>query len=161
MAKVKKAGRKSSYDGNIHPTWAWSLATIDGMTDDKIAKKMGISRSTLNKWKNDFPEFSDALKSAKAPCDGKVERSLFQRAVGFPYTERRIISSINPQTGQPKIEKIETLEKFSPPDVTAMIYWLKNRKRKEWRDKWEVEFENDKEIVFNIMNATEKDLEES
>jgi len=27
------------------------------------------------------------------------------------------------------------LKKFSQPNVTAQIYWLKNRKRETWRDK--------------------------
>ena len=38
----------------------------DGLTDEQIAKNMGICRDTLIQWKKRFPDISDTLKSAKA-----------------------------------------------------------------------------------------------
>ena len=34
----------------------------DGLTDEEIAKKIGISRSTLSEWKKKYPDISDTLK---------------------------------------------------------------------------------------------------
>ena len=55
--------------------------------------------------------------------------------------------------------RIETYEKEVPPEVGALIYWLKNRKRDKWRDKWDIEVDSDKEIVFNILGASQKEEE--
>lgn len=60
----------------------------DGLTDEQIATNIGISRSTLNKWKNDFPDISDTLKRGKEVVDRQVENALFKRALGYEYTER-------------------------------------------------------------------------
>lgn len=37
----------------------------DGLTDEEIAKKIGISRSTLSEWKKKYPDISDTLKRGK------------------------------------------------------------------------------------------------
>ena len=35
------------------------------------------------------------------------------------------------------------IRKFYPPDVTAQIFWLKNRQQKRWRDVWKIEHKTD------------------
>ena len=37
----------------------------NGLSDEQIAKNVGISRSTLNEWKKKYPVISDALKKVK------------------------------------------------------------------------------------------------
>ena len=152
-------GRSSSYDKELHPDWAWALA-IQGKTDAEMAKSMGIARSTLNKWKNEHDEFRLAIDMGKEPSDAKVEKSLYQRATGYQYTERRVISTID-KNGRPTIERIETNERVALPDVTAIIYWLKNRRRKHWKDKWDVELDSDKDITFIIKPASERSEEQN
>jgi len=128
-------GRPREYLEEIHDVWAWSLA-VEGLTDKEIAKRIGIAKSTLNKWKNDFPSFSDSLKSGKETIDSKVEKSLFQRAIGYSYKEKKVVIEMD-ANGNQKPARIETTEKIVPPDTTAQIFWLKNRKSKEWRDRQE------------------------
>lgn len=84
----------------------------DGLTDDVIADNIGISRSTLYEWKRKYTDISDALKENKEVADRKVENALFNSAVGF----------VGPDG------------KYYPPNITAMIFWLKNRKPNNWRD---------------------------
>lgn len=84
----------------------------DGLTDDVIADNIGISRSTLYEWKRKYSDISDALKESKEVADRKVEGALFNSAVGF----------VGPNG------------KYYPPNITAMIFWLKNRKPNNWRD---------------------------
>jgi hypothetical protein len=88
-----------------------------------------VSLDTIQVWINQYPEFSEALKEGKAPADAKVEKSLFQRAIGYKYTEKKVI-----QLPDGTIRK-EVTEKEVVPDVTAQIFWLKNRLPAEWRDK--------------------------
>lgn len=101
----------------------------DGLTDDGIADKIGISRSTLSDWKNKFPDISDALKKGKEVVDIQVENALLKRALGYDYQEEKIERS-----GKDGIKVTQTL-KHIPPDTTAQIFWLKNRQKAKWKDK--------------------------
>ena len=100
----------------------------DGLTDEQIAKNMGIRRETLIEWKKRFPNISNALKRSKELADLEVENALFKSAIGF----------VGPD------------EKYYPPNITAQIFWLKNRKPAAWRDK-PVEIENDEDTGIIMM----------
>jgi len=104
----------------------------EGATDQELADFFDVSVRTLYRWKNTYPEFCQALKASKAPADDRVERSLYERAIGYERDEVdiRVVNG----------EIIQTpIRKFYPPDTTAAIFWLKNRKPADWRDKTEVE----------------------
>ena len=102
-----------------------------GMTDKQIAIALGIAEDTIAEYKKNWPEFSESLKK-KMGADGYVERSLWERAIGYRYTETKR------ETDAEGNVKITTTEKFTPPDPTAMIFWLKNRQPEKWRDKKEI-----------------------
>ena len=104
----------------------------DGLTDEQLARKMGISRSTLSAWKATYADISDALKKGKEVVDVEVENALLKRALGYEYTETMVEHS-------PDGVKRRKTVKFIPPDVTAQIFWLKNRKPETWREKQVVE----------------------
>ena len=53
----------------------------DGLTDEQIAKKIGINRDTLNDWKKKYPVISDTLKKGKEVVDYQVENALLQSAL--------------------------------------------------------------------------------
>lgn len=106
----------------------------DGLIDEQIAGNMGISCATLHEWKNRFPEFSEALKKGKEVADLEVENALFRRACGYKTIEVKHAPRLNKETGETALEVISETEKEIPPDVTACIFWLKNRKPEQWRD---------------------------
>lgn len=104
----------------------------DGLTDKQMAHNIGIAESTLNEWKNRFPEFKESLKRGKEVVDREVENALLKTALGFYYTEEQVTNSGG----------VVTTKKYAKPNTTAQIFWLKNRKQLEWRDKQEVEQTN-------------------
>ena len=106
----------------------------DGLSDEQLADKMGICTSTFYAWKNKYPEISEALKEGKDVADRKVENALYKRACGFEFEE---VTTERDEINGKMITKRVT--KFYPPDPTSMIFWLKNRKPDEWRDKRETE----------------------
>lgn len=59
----------------------------DGLTDEQIAKNIGISVGTLYDWKIKYPDFSETLKKGKDVVDREVENALLKRAKGFEYDE--------------------------------------------------------------------------
>lgn len=105
----------------------------DGLTDEQISDKMGIGTTTLYRWLNDFGEIRAALKKGRSPVDVEVENALLKRALGFTYDEVIEEEETLP-SGKSRSYK-RTVTKTVPPDVTAQIFWLKNRKPAQWRDK--------------------------
>lgn len=108
---------------------AWAR---DGLTDEQIAKNIGITPSTLYAWKAKFSEISEALKKGKEIVDVEVENALLKRAKGYSYIERRM------KMEHGVITELVTTTKEVPPDVGAAAMWLKNRKPKVWRDRPEI-----------------------
>ena len=101
----------------------------DGLTDEQIAKNIGISRSTLNVWKDRYSDISDALKKGKDVIDRQVENALLKRALGYEYEE------VKEKSEDGVITERTVTKKEVVPDTTAQIFWLKNRKPDKWRDK--------------------------
>lgn len=133
---MPERGRKTKYRQEVHLIWLRSLAK-KGLTLDQMAKELEIARSTLCKWIKEDPKLSDAVKDGRSYADSAIEDSLFNRAKGMKIVEKKTIIT-NDSNGNPHT-RIEILEKELPPDVTAGIYWLKNRKPKEWRDGYVIE----------------------
>lgn len=100
----------------------------DGLTDEQIAHNMGISVATLYNWKNEHLEILEALKSGKEVVDRQVENALLKRALGYEYEEVSEKYELGILTER-KVTKKQVV-----PDTTAQIFWLKNRKAKDWRD---------------------------
>ena len=111
----------------------------DGLTDELIAEKMGIRRETLYDWKNKFDNISNALKRGKEVVDTEVENKLYQRAMGYTYEEITQEPVKDRDTGEISMQVTKIVKKEVQPDTTAQIFWLKNRKPTEWRDKTNVE----------------------
>lgn len=100
----------------------------DGLTDEQIAKNIGIATSTFYEWKKKELEFSEALKKGKEVIDFEVENALLKRALGYEYEEEIYENGI----------LTKKVKKQVAPDTTAQIFWLKNRQVKKWRDKVEI-----------------------
>lgn len=119
------------YNQAYHDDWAWSLA-IKGATDEEIAEAFGIAVRTLHRWKHDYQSLTLALMSGKEAADAKVERKLFERATGYKYEETETVMEID-ANGNRKPAKIRKVQKECPPDVLAQMYWLNNRKPKQYK----------------------------
>jgi len=124
------AGRPTKYKAE-YAEQAKKLCEL-GATDRQLADFFEVSESKLNLWKIDNKEFSESLKLGKEAPDALVERSLFQRAMGYSHEE----DDIRVVNGELVITPII---KHYPPDSTSLIFWLKNRKKDDWRDKQEIE----------------------
>lgn len=105
-----------------------------GATDEDLAGILGVSVRTVNYWKSSRPDFQAALKVGKEEADDRVQRALYHRAVGYEQDAVKIFmpaGAVEPVYA-PYKERIA-------PDTTAAIFWLKNRRPTEWRDRSAVE----------------------
>ena len=105
----------------------------DGLINSEIAERIGIAEGTLYSWKNKYKEIDEALKDGQDIVDRQVEESLFKKAMGYEYEETKQIIEKD-EMGKDR-KRVEKVTKYYPPDSTAIIFWLKNRKPGEWRDR--------------------------
>lgn len=129
------AGRPTDYKAE-YAEQAAKLCAL-GATDDEMAEFFGVSVRTFHRWKIDHEEFCHSIKSAKEIADERVERSLYQKATGYNYTEEQAIK-VKVAQHEEKVEIVE-VTRHAPAETPAAIFWLKNRRKEEWRDKQEHE----------------------
>lgn len=127
-----KRGRPTSYRQEFVEQVA-KLCALSA-TDAEIADFFGVTVTTLNRWKISHPDFCAAIKVAKEEADNRVERSLYNRAVGYSFDSEKIVTVSRGANMGSEIERVK-IKEHVPPDVTAQIFWLKNRRKDDWRDR--------------------------
>lgn len=140
---------------NLLRLQAWAR---DGLTDEQIAHNMGIAYSTLRVWKEKYSAISAALKKGKEVVDIQVENALLKRALGYSYNEVVRERVRDDDTGKYNLEITKTIKKEVVPDTTAQIFWLKNRKPNEWRDRKETEISGGLNVNNPFAELTTEEL---
>lgn len=140
MEKRKKRpgeGRPTKYDPTQNE-WVEKICKL-GATDEDLADFLKVDVATINRWKLSEPEFCESIKKGKDYADANVAERLYQRAMGFEHdsVELKVVTIPGKNAGS-EVEEVK-IRKIYPPDSTAAIFWLKNRKPKQWRDKQEIE----------------------
>ena len=97
------------------------------MIDTLIAAKLGISKSAYYRYQSKYPEFAEAIRRGKSKTDHQVQSSLLKRAVGFFYVE-----TVETTLKNGNVKTTEIL-KYKPPDIKAIIHWLKRRRPDLWK----------------------------
>jgi transcriptional regulator with XRE-family HTH domain len=98
-----------------------------GATNDELAEFLGVSPSTIDRWIAGHRDFGDAVKRGRVAADARVARGLYARAVGYERkTEREVIVG-------GELKHVTSTVHY-PPNVQACIFWLRNRRRRTWRD---------------------------
>lgn len=156
---MAKKGRRGKYhdwltDEGLVRLEGWAK---DGLTDEQIAHNIGISRSTLAVWKNTHSDISDALKKGKEVVDREVENALHKGALGYFVEEIETFIDVAPDGT--KKQRVKKNKKWIPGNATSQIFWLKNRKPDEWRDKSETAITGGLNIV-DTVNQIDKYLED-
>ena len=135
--------RRNKYQTHVEPKLivveGWAR---DGLTDQQIAKNLGVAYSTFREYKKKYPAFSAVLKRGKEVVDYEVENALLKRALGFSYDE---VTRERDTDGGLVISKV--VKKLVVPDVGAAAFWLKNRRPEKWRDRPN---ENDTEALERL-----------
>lgn len=145
--KKRREGRPSKLDDPEVIEQAGSLYRLFGATDEQLASFFKVTARTVENWKKSNPEFFQVLKDAKAEADDQVELSLFKRAKGYTRTVERL------GPGGVVVPCVEEM----PPDPVSCIFWLKNRRPKQWRDKQEVEQVNAQPMQVQFVDAPKQE----
>lgn len=121
-----------------------------GATDREIADFFGVSAPTIWRWAHRFDDFCSALKAGKEAADDRVERCLYNRAIGYSFDAVKIFMPKGAQVPvyAPYVEHV-------PPETGAAMSWLKNRRGDVWRDKQQLEHTGkDGAPLVPVINVT-------
>lgn len=163
MSDKKKDGRPTKYKKE-YAERAYKLSLL-GYTDKQLAAFWGVDKQTIYNWKEKHKDFFDSITRGKEIADGDVVESLYNRAKGYNYTEKKItkrrIQDIDGEGGEGFVIDETTHEKHLPPDTQAAARWLGNRQRKKWKynpDNHTEETTNQHYGDINVYFKDEKDL---
>ena len=123
-------GRKGRYESYVLPHLDEIREWYNTISEKDIAKRLGVSVSTFEKYKREHPELADTLKDGRQELVSTLKQSLKKKAVGFEYTETK--RTIREVAGK-KIVTIEEYTRYSPPDTGAIHLLLKNLDE-SWRN---------------------------
>ena len=160
------AGRRGKYKDwlekdNLLRIEGWAR---DGLSSEQIAHNMGIAVTTLRDWMSKYDLISIAIKKGKAPVDLEVENAMYKSAIGHKITVKKAVKIKTKKQlkdkGTIEEEHIEWVdeEQYVPPNVTAQIFWLKNRRPEQWRDKREVvaDVQTGVQIIDDVPGSDEE-----
>jgi hypothetical protein len=120
-------GRPTKYDPKSTPKLVRGMAK-QGLSEGMMARVLEISPSTFSLWKTQYSAFSKALEHGREACNGALEATAVQRALGYSYETEKAF-----QTGV-KITVTETL----PPDPILLKFLLERRIPDPYRPSKEV-----------------------
>lgn len=106
-----------------------------GATDAELGEFFEVSVRTIHRWKLQSEAFCHSIAIGKEFADNRVERALYESACGFAYVEQQAFK-VKHGANDEEVEVVD-VERVAPPDPRSMVFWLKNRRKDEWRDKVE------------------------
>lgn len=121
-------GRPNKYEQNVKPRFNEILEWLQvGATEKEIAENLGVNNKVFCKYKKDYPELNELIKTGRKKPVQAIKAALFKRATGFQYQEIREITS--EKNGYTK----EVITKTALPDPTSAMMLLRHwDKENEW-----------------------------
>jgi hypothetical protein len=135
---MSQRGRPTLYQSE-YPELARRFCQLGG-TNQELADFFEVSRSTIDEWMRVHPEFAEAVRKGRDLIDMMVADKLLARAMGYTHDGRKFVV----YRGEEK--EVRHVVHY-PPDVHACIFWLRNRRRKQWLEHGKPE-QPDSEITW-------------
>jgi hypothetical protein len=119
-------------------------ACMLGATNETLAARFAVCRRTIDSWIATIPEFGDAVQQGREAADEAVVAALFDRAIGLELSE----TTVSCRDGE---TVTTTRTRRLPADTRACIFWLRNRRRGEWRENQRQVDEVDHEALLRAL----------
>ncbi|MBU2177631.1 MAG: hypothetical protein KJ556_21270 [Gammaproteobacteria bacterium] len=124
-----------------------------GLTEKEIAIAVNVHEHTIYYWKRTKPDLLAALEEGKAEYTERVEKGLLESAVGYSHPDVHIAVTKHG-------EVIKTpITKHYPPNVTAAIFYLKNRAANRWMDVHRIEGAVQHRHTLDLTNLSTEQLD--
>lgn len=150
--KSRKKGKKPITDKVLNRLDDLTEYAAQQISNNEIAKLLGISKSSFYKLLSENTEFKAAYLKGLQNRKYELEKALLKRAEGFTLEEKQII-----QDAGGNIIKQTITEKNYVPDTTALIFALKNIYSEKYKDR--VEQVNTFNVnIKQIQNLSDEEL---
>ena len=125
-------------------------ACLLGATNELLAERFEVARSTIDNWIATIPDFAEAVRQGREKADARVAAALFSRATGLQHQATKVFF----HEGEPiPVDYTVTV----PPDVRACIFWLRNRRPQNWRENRPMVDEREEaELARELEEANER-----
>jgi hypothetical protein len=107
-----------------------------GATNEDLAGLFDVAGRTIDNWLATIPEFAAAVQRGRDVADADVVQSLHSRATGYSCETEKIFHY------RGDVMKVPHTVHY-PPDTTACMFWLRNRRRRDWLEKAELRREEE------------------
>jgi hypothetical protein len=145
-----QAGRPTKYKQD-YIRIAYEVMSL-GATITKLAKVFDVNADSIYEWQKKYPEFSESIQWGRDIFDSEVvEEALHKRATGYQYKIKTYIA-----VGQENLFLYKIVEKYMPPSVEAIRFWLSNRNPRRWGNK---NNETENKIIFYTKEDVERMLQ--
>jgi len=141
------------YDPDTMPDHARKLCLL-GYTDKHLADFFGVNERTINRWKLDYPEFCQSIAEGKEIADGAVAESMYKRACGYDYEEKKVSGNKGGGTDTVQATSVVVTTKHVPADTRAASLWLRNRQPDLWRDNKDVTVHNFDDVLTAYLHES-------
>lgn len=121
-----------------------------GADNKTLGEFLGCGLTTVCNLKKDYPSFKELVRKGGAVADELVVSALYKRAIGYEAEETITEVKVS-QDGSAQTTYVKKVKKHVPPDTTAAIFWLKNRRRDEWNDKQDIGIDTNEPIHISII----------
>jgi len=114
-----------------------------GLFNHEIALCLNMNENTFETNLTRDPKLREAVTLGKRKPDQQVQMSLYQLALGYNFQETVVEEEyLVSEKGGFKVEtmigkKVKKANKHQPANPTAVLFWLKNRLPKIWKDRVE------------------------
>lgn len=135
-------GRKDKYKTHVEPELEKISEWIKTETEGQIAKRLGVSTTSFERYKAKHPELLKVLKDGKKGLIAELKMTLKKKAIGYYYEETKTTQKKDDNGN--KVVIVETYKKYAQPDLGSLHLLLKNLDP-DWR--------NDDQTTVDIKKA--------
>ena len=136
----------------------------DGLNDEEIFKKIGISKQTFYHWIKVFPDFHDAIKAGRQPVLVKVEDTFFDKKLQGYYVDEEVTEKTVQKDAHGDvvgiIEHKRINKRYIPPDTTAMIFYMKCRMPEKYNDRISVTVDTNNGKLADLIDGLKEPCED-
>ena len=123
-----KRGPKPKYD----PVFAGHARRLCmmGATMQELADYFGVARCTIATWSAQYPDFGQAVAEGRLAADSVIAERLYDKAKGYEAEAERLVQIDG------EWRPVSYTRRLAP-DTQACIFWLRNRRPQNWRERVE------------------------
>lgn len=147
-------GRPTEYKKEFN-SLACVLCEETGANNEKLSEAFGVSLTTIKTWFREKKDFRAQVKAGREIFNReKIEARLIDRCIGYKYTETKV-KTVELKGGKKQIVK-EVTQKVLPPDVNAIMFYLRNRDPKRFNEKHRQQHNGELKIKVELVKTRAK-----